>query len=298
MKLNQTRKDFIRNLSLFAGAAVFPGSMLTSCTNLAGSKMKLGMVTYLWGKDWDLPTLIKNCSETEILGVELRVEHAHAVTLDLSANQRKEVKKRFDDSPVEIIGMGTNEEYHSSHPESLKESIERTKMWLQLSKDIGGSGVKVKPNGFPKDVSEKKTIEQIGKALNELGEYALDIGQQIRLEVHGKGTQQLPNIKAIMDYVENKGSTVCWNCNDQDLDGKGLEYNFNLVKDRFGDICHVRELNVGDYPYQQLMDLFVQMDYRGWILLECRTKPEDKVVALHEQRLVWKEMIAAAQAKM
>lgn len=298
MKTNLTRKEFFHSLSLIAGAAVFPGVLLSSCNNLPGAKMNLGLVTYLWGKDWDIPSLIKNCSETEILGVELRVEHAHGVTLDLSSAQRKEVKKQFDDSPVEIIGMGTNEEYHSIDPESLKASIETTKKWLQLSKDIGGSGVKVKPNAFQQSVSEKKTIEQIGKSLNILGEYALDLGQQIRLEVHGKGTQQLPNIKAIMDYVENKGTTVCWNCNDQDLDGKGLEHNFNLVKDRFGDICHVRELNVGQYPYQKLMDLFVQMDYSGWILLECRTKPQDKVAALHEQRLVWKEMIENAQAKL
>jgi sugar phosphate isomerase/epimerase len=298
MKHNQTRKEFIRNLSLLAGASVLPGSLLASGGNIAGSKMKLGLVTYLWAKDWDIPTIIKNCTEAKISGVELRVEHAHGVTLDLTPGQRAEVKKQFAGSPVEIVGMGTNEEYHSSDPAVLKESIERTKKWLHLSKDIGGSGVKVKPNAFPPDVSKEKTIEQIGKALNELGQYALDMGQQIRLEVHGRETQQLPNIKAMMDFVENKGATVCWNCNDQDLDGQGLEYNFNLVKDRFGDICHVRELNIGDYPYQQLMDLFVGIDYPGWILLECRTDPEDKVAALKEQHEVWQKMIANAQAKL
>jgi hypothetical protein len=124
------------------------------------------------------------------------------------------------------------------------------------------------------------------------------MGQEIRLEVHGPGTQLLPNIKKIMDYVQNKGTTVCWNSNDEDLEGQGLEYNFNLVKDRFGDISHVRELNIGNYPYQQLMDLFVRMDYPGWVLLECRTDPADKVAALKEQRRVWEEMISRSQAKI
>ncbi|MBT6767117.1 MAG: TIM barrel protein, partial [Prolixibacteraceae bacterium] len=212
--------------------------------------------------------------------------------------ERLEVKKQFDDSPIEIVGMGTNEEYHSADPAKVKEAIENTKKWLQLSKDIGASGVKVKPNAFPAGVAKEKTLEQIGKALNELGNYALDMGQQIRLEVHGRETQELPNIKTIMDYVENNGSTVCWNCNDQDLNGEGLEYNFDLVKDRFGDICHVRELNVGEYPYQQLMDLFVGIDYQGWVLLECRTNPDDKVAALKEQNEVFGKMIANAQAKL
>ena len=294
----QTRRNFIRSLSVLGSAALLPGSLLACSSGVPGSKMKLGLVTYLWAKDWDIPAIIKNCTEAGIGGVELRVEHAHGVTLDLTKEEREEVKKQFEGSAVEIIGMGTNEQYDWPDPERLKQSIETTKAWLQLSKDIGGSGVKVKPNQFHEGIPQEQTLEQIGRSLDELGRYALDMGQQIRLEVHGRGTQQLPNIKKIMDYVQNNGSTVCWNSNDQDLDGQGLEYNFNLVKDRFGDICHVRELNIGDYPYQQLMDLFVKMDYKGWVLLECRTDPQDKVAALKEQRQVWEEMIASAQAKL
>ena len=298
MKSNQNRKEFLRNLSLIAGGAALSPALLTACNSLPGSEMKLGLVTYLWAKDWDLPTIIKNCTASNVLGVERRIEHAHGVTLDLTTTQRTEVKKQFDDSVVEFIGMGTNEEYHSVDPAKVKIAIENTKKWLQLSKDIGGSGVKVKPNGLPKEIAKEKTLEQIGNALNELGEFALNMGQQIRLEVHGRDTQQLPNIKTIMDYVENKGTTVCWNSNDKDLDGKGLEYNFNLVKERFGDTCHIREMNMGDYPYQKLMDMFVKMDYSGWVLLECRTNPNDKVAALIEQQKVFEEMIANAQAKM
>ena len=298
MNFYQSRKDLIRNLSLMAGASVLPGTLFASGGLAPGAKMKLGLVTYLWAKDWDVPTIIKNCSESNVLGVELRVDHAHGVNYNMTAAERANVKKQFDDSPVEIVGMGTNEDYHSPDPAVLKQHIENTRKWLELSRDIGGSGVKVKPNAFPEGVSKEKTLEQIGKALNEIGKMALDMGQQIRLEVHGRETQQLPNINAMMDYVENKGTTVCWNCNDQDLEGKGLEYNFNLVKDRFGDTCHVRELNVGDYPYQELMNLFVKIDYPGWILLECRTDPADKVAALKEQHQVWENMIKNAQAKL
>ena len=295
---NQTRIEFLRNLSILTGGALLSTGLLSSFKKLKGSDIKLGLVTYLWAKDWDIPIIIKNCNEAGIGGVELRVEHAHGVTLDLTNVQRKEVKKQFAGSGVELIGMGTNEQYDWPDAERLKSAIETTKQWLQLSKDIGGSGVKVKPNQFRDGIAKEKTLEQIGKALNELGNYANNMGQKIRLEVHGEGTQELPNIKTIMDYVKNNGTTVCWNCNDQDLIGGGLEYNFNLVKSRLGDITHVREMNMGNYPYQQLMDLFVQMDYKGWILLECRTNPDDKVAALKEQRQVLKDMIANAQAKL
>lgn len=294
---NQTRKEFIRNITLVSSAAFLPGMLTGAINRVKGAEMKLGLVTYNWAKDWDLPTIIKNCTRTNILGVELRVEHAHGVNFEMSPSERANVKKMFDDSPVVVLGMGTNEEYHSPDPTVLKTRMDNTIKWLKLSKDIGGTGVKVKPNAFPPDVPKEKTIEQIGKALNELGRIALDMGQLIRLEVHGNETQELPNIKAIMDYVENEGTKVCWNCNDQDLIGNGLEYNFNLVKNRLGDTVHVREFNVGNYPYQQLMELFVKMDYNGWILMENRTTPPDIVAGMIEQREIWKKMIAKAQEK-
>ena len=291
---NQNRRIFIRDLTLLTGAFMANGFISPQA---AKSKMKLGLVTYQWGKDWDVPTLIKNCSASNIHGVELRVEHAHGVEPTISDARRKEVKKIFADSAVKIIGMGTNQQYDFPDQDKLKKSIEDTKAFIKLSAAIGGEGVKVKPNGFHKDVPHEKTIEQIGKSLNEVGKFAGDHGQKIRLEVHGEETQELPNIKAIMDVANNPHVYVCWNCNDQDLIGGGLEHNFNLVKNRLGDTVHVREMNIGTYPYQELMNLFVNMDYKGWILLECRTEPADKVKAIIEQGAVFNSMVNAAQVK-
>lgn len=132
---------------------------------------------------------------------------------------------------------------------------------------------------------------QIGNSLNALGKFAADFNQQIRLEVHGK-CAKLPIVKSIMDIADHPNVAVCWNSNNEDLEGEGLEYNFNLVKARFGDTAHVRELNIGDYPNQQLMNLFVKMDYKGWILLEARTDPEDRIKAMKEQLVLFNKMIA------
>ena len=259
-----------------------------------GSKMQMGLVTYLWGQDWDLPTLIANCEKAGYLGVETRTQHAHGVEPSLSAAERKEVRKRFADSPVELLGPGTNQQYDDPEPEKLKASIEGTKAFIKLSHDCGGSGVKVKPNSFHKNVDRDVTIEQIGKSLNVVGAFAADYGQEIRLEVHGSCCE-LPTIKKIMDYVDQKSVGVCWNSNNQDLQGEGLEHNFNLVKDRFGSTVHVREFNESEYPYLKLMELFVAMDYAGWILLEARTKPADRVAAMIEQREAFEKLVAKAQ---
>jgi hypothetical protein len=291
---SSTRRGFIKESIGLGALALAAGALSDSLlfgAEKPGSKMKIGLVTYLWGQDWDLPTLLTNCEKAKILGVELRTEHKHGVEPKLNDVERKEVRKRFADSPVIFVGPGINECFDSPDPSKLDQSIEKAKSFVKLSHDCGGSGVKVKPNNFHADVPHEKTIEQIGSSLNALGRFAADYGQSIRLEVHGS-CAELPNIKQIMDVATEKNVGVCWNCNDEDLHGGGLEYNFNLVKNRFGDTAHVRELNIGDYPYQELMNLFVKIDYPGWILLEFRTNPKDRVAAMIEQREIWQKMIA------
>ena len=294
--MKTSRRNFLIRSGLFTSAITLgaPGLGNNLFAN-STTKMKLGLVTYLWGKDWDLPTLITNCEKSNILGVELRTNHAHGVETNLTSSQRKDVKKRFNDSSVVLVGYGSNYAYDQPDPEELKKSIEETKKYILLCHDIGASGIKVKPNQFHDGIPHEKTLEQIGKSLNELGKFGADYGQEIRLEVHGQGTSELPNIKVIMDAADHPNVGVCWNSNDVDLEGEGLEYNFNLVKDRFGSTVHVRELNAGSYPYQDLVRLLVNMDYEGWILLECRTEPEDTVAAMIVQDQVFKAMIKNAK---
>lgn len=291
MEKNLSRRNFIQK-SVVTGIGLATINPLTTWAKSEKSGMKLGLVTYQWAKDWDLPTLIANCVKTGVLGVELRTEHAHGVEAKLNAAQRAEVKKMFADSPVTCLGYGANFEYHSPDQAKLRMNIDHTKEYIKLCKDIGASGIKVKPNDLPDGVAKEKTIAQIAASLNEVGKFASDYGQLVRVEVHGNKTQELPNMKAIFDQVTEKNVKMCWNCNDQDLLPPGLEGNFNSVKKWFGDTVHVREFNVGNYPYQQLFDLFAGINYNGWILLEARTEPVDKVAALKEQLVLFNQLVS------
>ena len=259
--------------------------------------MKPGLVTYLWGKDWDVLTIIRNCEKAGLLGAELRTEHKHGVEPSLSAQQRREVKAMFDDSNVEFVGYGSNAEYDSPDPAVVKQNMDLTRELVKLCHDVGGTGVKVKPNKFHEGVPREKTLEQIGKALNELGKYADDFGQKIRLEVHGKGTQELPNIKAIMDVAEHKNVVVCWNCNQADLLGEGFTHNFNLIKNRLGDTIHIHEIDTDPYPYPELAKELVDMNYSGWTLWECTSKPVDTVATMEENRKMWENLVAKVSKK-
>ena len=235
------RRDFLKRTAMLGAAALAAGPLgetLAWGADPRGSKMKLGLVTYLWAKDWDVSTILHHLEASGVLGIEPRTTHAHGIEPSLNAQQRAEIKRRFDDSPVTLVGLGSNECFDHADAAALAKAIEATKAFVKLGHDVGAGGVKVKPNSFHKDVPREKTIEQIGRSLNIVGQFAADYGQQIRLEVHGECSPP-PVMKQIMDVADHPNVTICWNSNRPDLEGRGLEYNFNLLEGPLrGDVPH------------------------------------------------------------
>src|SRR5438034_6060462 len=175
MKTN--RRSFLAAAGLSLGAASLtrPSALAAESNKppnflLKTPRMRLGTVTYNLAKDWDVPTIIKNCEAAKFEGVELRTSHAHGVEVTLSESQRQDVARRFRDSQVELMGLGSAFDYHTPDAAKLRKDIDATKEYIVLAHDIGARGVKVRPNALPKEVPKEQTLEQIGKSLRELGE--------------------------------------------------------------------------------------------------------------------------------
>ncbi len=288
----------ISRREILAAAAALLGSRgamaAIPSTETVVTPLRLGLVTYNWGKNWDLATIIENCAATGFEGVELRSTHRHGVEITLNRRKRAEVRSRFADSPVELMGLGSACEYHATDPAELKKNLEETRAFLQLSHDVGSTGVKVRPNRLPEGVSAEQTIEQIGRSLNEVGRMAADLNQQIRVEVHGRGTSELPVMKAVMDVADHPSVGVCWNCNAADMNGQGFRHNFELVRDRMATV-HIHDLRGQQYPWKDLFELLKQVDadsFTGWTLLEDGNVPEDIVQSMHDNTQLWKQLVA------
>lgn len=283
--LRQSLTGIAAATTLSVGAADKPASAKAPSFLTAPPRMKLGTVTYNLAQDWDVETILKNCEAAKFEGVELRTTHAHKVEVNLSKADREKVKQRFADSPVQLMGLGSAFDYHTADQTQLKKDIEATKEYMILAHDVGASGIKVRPNGFPKDVPKEKTLAQIGRALQELGEFGDNYGVVLRLEVHGSGTSLLPNIKAIMDAARHKNVGVCWNSNQTDLDGAGFDANFDLVKDRIFSV-HMRDLFLEEYPFRRLLTRLNEIQFAGFCLAEI-PQSTDPVRVMKYYRALW-----------
>ena len=190
---------------------------------------QLGIVTYNIAKDWDLPTILSRLGKLDYEGVELRTTHAHKVEVNLSKTERDDVRMRFEDSPVQLAGLGSAFEYHSPDAAVVRKNIDGTKEYVRLAHDVGAPGVKVRPNGAPKGGNLDATLRQIGAALHEIGDDAADFGVAIRVEVHGSVTSELSNFAKIMEYANHPNVYTCWNSNPSDVKAGSIKENFALV---------------------------------------------------------------------
>ena len=263
------RRTFLASTTAGITGMVAVGVSPSSAAPVTGDPLGLGLVTYNLAKDWDVETIIKNCAETGFGAVELRTTHAHGVEVTLSASERREIAKRFADSPVVLASLGSAFEYDAPDPAVLKKNIEGAKEYAELARDVGASGIKVRPNRLHTEdgVPEEKTLEQIGTALREVSAFAADYGIEIRVEVHGRDTCRLPRIRKIMDYAAHDNCRVCWNSNQEDLLDGGLEANFDLVKDKISFV-HMRDLYNEDYPHRRLFQLLHGIGYESWCCAE------------------------------
>ncbi|MBN2287836.1 MAG: sugar phosphate isomerase/epimerase [Candidatus Glassbacteria bacterium] len=268
-----SRRGFLAGAAAGLGALEIAATPFTAAAPeqqpQSGGGPRLGLVTYLLASEWDVPTIIANCTEAGFEAVELRTTHAHGVEVTLSPAERATVRRTFEDSPVRLASLGSAFEYHSPDPQELRKNIEGTRQYLKLAADLGCDGIKVRPNRLCEDqgIKPEVTIAQIARSLDEVGAAGAELGVEIRVEVHGRDTSRIPVYHRIMESCTSPNVFVCWNCNQLDLEDGGLEKNFSLLADKI-HFVHMRDLFLEEYPWRRFLTLLNGIGYTGYCCAE------------------------------
>lgn len=258
----------------------------------SGRKYQLGIVTYNIAPDWDIPTIIERCKETGMAAVELRSTHKHGVEPTLPKAERREVRKRFADSPVRLWGLGSACEYHAVDPAVVARNIDETKAFIELAADVGAPTLKVRPNGLPKEVSEEQTLEQIGRSLRIVGETAASAGVEICCEMHGSGTSEPARMRRIMEIADHPAVGVTWNSNAVDVKNETIRNSFEMIRKWIFNV-HINELT-NAYPWRELFTLLRGMGYDRYTLMEIQSlqtqDPKDIIRFMAFYKALWEEL--------
>jgi hypothetical protein len=330
-----SRRQFMAgSLKTTIGAGALAALMPARAVAARKANLRFGFTTYEWGKDWDLPTIVKNLITAKVNSVELKtvitqrdgsaLRYPHGVELDLGPRQRAEVKKRFADSPVELISLATSEHFpysdqakawgamatvdgiriykekYGAAPDNgatrTKATVEAVKEYLKLSKDVGSKYIRVLPNDWLPEFPHEKTLDMIADDLNEVAAVAQDLGQQIALEAHSApGT--LANMKYVMDRVKYRKTVgIRLNSEDRNAVDPPFEEQYASIKDVVSRTMHIHNLKGKSYPYQTVINVMTKAGWDGWAFLEVSDNVPDRVAGLAEQREIWEKMVAAATA--
>ncbi|GBD35635.1 hypothetical protein HRbin36_00748 [bacterium HR36] len=288
------RREFLAAAIVSAGSVGFAPQQARSQTTTDGvplPRFRLGIVTYNIAAKWDLPTILRVCRNVGLAAVELRTTHVHGVEPDLPLAKRAEVRKQFADSGIVFWGCGTVCEFHAPDATIVRKNVELCKRFVDLVADLGGTGVKVRPNALPKEVPVQKTLEQIGKALRECGKAAADRGVEIWVEVHGPGTAHPPHMRTILENCGLPNVGITWNSNPTDIKNGSIGEYFELLRPWLKS-CHINEL-YSNYPWRELFALLRQCGYDRYTLAEIPGTPD---VASGERLLryykaLWQELL-------
>lgn len=266
MNKHFSRRNFFQVAAVSASAVMLPSFAMpaeTKVKKLNNNPLKLGMMTYTLGRDWNIDEIIKNCTETKFQHVELRTTHAHGVEVTLTPSERSVVKGRFADAGL-AISLASGFSYNSPDPAVLKRNIDGTKEYILLAKDVGALGIRV----FGSNTDDEKMLTQIGKALAEVGEFGYNNGVEIRVCNDGP---TLAMVKKNIEYSQSPHVYLNWNCPMSDLEG-GFENNFNSVKHLIRNI-HLREL-WNEYPWRLFFKLLSKSGYTGYCDAEIPGNPD------------------------
>lgn len=269
MIIDPTRRAFLASAAGLAASPLLPALPARA---QEAPKFRLGTVTYNIAATWDLPTLLQSCKASGFEYVEFRTTHGHKVEPVLSPEERRDVRKRIEDSGIKAWGLGSVCEFHSADPAVVKKHVDDCRAFCALAADLGAKGVKVRPNGVPKGADLAKTLDQIGKALQECGKAAAEHGVEVWVEVHGAVTQNPPNMRTLMDACGHPSVGVCWNSNPTDVKDGSIKEAFDLLKKDIRSV-HINEL-WGPYPYRELFAGLKSIAYDRVTLMECAGVPE------------------------
>jgi sugar phosphate isomerase/epimerase len=290
-----TRRHFLTTSATAAGLGTLSPALPAAAVDDTKPKFRLGLVTYNLAAAWSLDDLLKACKDSGVSPVEFRTTHKHGVEPSLTKGQRQEVRKKCADAGVDIWGCGTTCEFQAPDQAVVQKNIETCKQFVQLVADLGGRGVKVRPNGLPRGVPVEKTLEQIGKSLIPCGKAAEDAGVEIWVEVHGSGTQEPQNMKTIMEHCGHPKVGLTWNSNATDLKNGSVAEAFKLLWPWVRS-CHINELYkdaAGKYPYRELFRLFRGNGYDRVTLCESSWGVADPKVGtevLRYYKALWTEL--------
>ncbi|MEA3402445.1 MAG: sugar phosphate isomerase/epimerase family protein [Armatimonadota bacterium] len=254
--------------------------------------MKLSLLTYNLGRDFELDELIRICEAYDYEGIEFRSGVGpHGVELEASEAERAEIREKMAASRLEIAGIGTSCRFESLDDGERQEQIDEAKAFIDLAADIGCPRIRVFGNSFPEGADRDVVVGNVGEALREIAEHAEPTGVDVNLELHGDFSYWKYTLEAV-EIADHVRVGVVYNCNTSELAYGSIGQFLNPIAPYLRHV-HMHELeNV--YPYRLLFRWLKDVGYTGFCSVESDTPSPDAERIIHIYSLLYRAWVESA----
>ena len=250
--------------------------------------MKLSLLTYQLGQGYTLDELLRVCGAHGYKGVECRAQlgHKHGVELETSAAERKEIRARFADSPVDLAGISTSCRFEFAETAARAEQVDTAKQFIDLAADVGAPQIRVFGNAFPKGSDRDEVVQNVGHCLREIAEHAEGSGVDCNLEMHGDFYYWEYTLRSVQ-IADHPRIGIVYNCDPREAKWGPISTFLNPVAPYLRHI-HMHDIESPDYPYAELFRILKNMGYAQFTSLECSGSADpDRVVGLYAKLYEW-----------
>ncbi|HQE25041.1 MAG TPA: sugar phosphate isomerase/epimerase family protein [Candidatus Atribacteria bacterium] len=264
--------------------------------------MKIGLysITYLgiWYKGDAIPLkdLMRFAKEEGWEGIEFDTKRPHAAPMDLSEDDRKELRDLAGELDLPISAVSPNCDLSSPVPEHREAMICYVRECIKLARDLGspickifaawrgvatrdglGSYEYTRNDPFPEWVDDRWWF--VVDSLQELSKFAEDQGIILALQNHGPVVRNYRDVLALIEEVDSPAFKACMDIPCEGRKAGSPEwarkivretgdlmvhshYNGEFMRDTDGRIKLVSEPEVA---YDAFVDALIESNYNGFM---------------------------------
>jgi len=248
--------------------------------------LKIGVALWSFGRTPDMATLeahLQTAVDVGVKGVQLWVVDGVLDAENLTSKKdRADVVKKVESMGLTITGLCAHMPSFSD-PEGLERRIERNKLALELSADLGAPIITGHIGHIPDD-PEDPAWKLMFQSIGEVAKHGEKVGACLAVET---GQESPESMKKFMDAMNSPGLQV--NFDPSNIRRFGPVHSLKVLKD-YVVHAHAKDggkgsstVGTGEVPWDEYMATIKEIGYEGWHAIEDESKA-DKIESIRRGR--------------
>ena len=243
--------------------------------------MKLSFST-LGCPNWDIEQIAENAAKYGYDGVELRSADDGHVSVHMTYDERKIVKREFDDRGVEICCLSCYSNFSSKCEDDLLQSKNVLLQSVDLANDLNARYIRAFIGNVDEGITEDDVIKNTVEYLKPCCEYASTKDVHILIETHDYFITGEKVIKILEAINLINGIGVVWDIHHTIMSNEKPEETIEILGD-FIKHVHIKDTNgtkeclpgEGILDINKVVSLLKNKNYSGYYSFEWERRWKD-----------------------